>query len=386
MYYPYKPNLMEKKTIYNYHIEKISSEDFQSAAPLLVERVAQKYSGKLLRVTFFGGCATNEIYNQQKDMLKALLESGFSTMPLWGYVIEHSFDSTLVAEVMITDAILEHKSHQGVAYVTTEASGVKELFTGGLSSHTDKTIAEQSSEIFDNLSAILSLEGFKVSDIVRQWNYIERIVDFEGEFQHYQIFNDVRSSFYSTTQWPVGYPAATGIGMQRGGVIVEINAIQGAENYASAIDNSLQIAAHEYSQSVLVGAPHESECRTTPKFERAKTVSYSGNSDMLYISGTAAIQGEDSIPQDDVISQCKVTLENIDNLISGENRTLSGDKSQGEAAVKLYRVYIKEEEDAAPVIEYMNSRYPNVEISFIMADVCRTELLIEIEGIAILEN
>lgn len=377
---------MENKNIYNYHIEKIWAADFQSAAPLLVERVAHRYSGKLLRVTFFGGCETNEIYNQQKELLKALLESNFTTMPLWGYVVEHSFDSTLVAEVMITDAELEHKSHQGVAYVTTEASGVKELFTGGLSSHTDNSIAEQSNVIFDNLAAILSLEGFKVSDIVRQWNYIERIVDFEGEFQHYQIFNDVRSSFYSTDQWRGGYPAATGIGMQRGGIIVEVNAIQGAENLASAIDNSLQIAAHEYSQRVLIGAPHESECKTTPKFERAKTVCYGNSSDMLYISGTAAIQGENSVPDNDVISQCKVTLENIDNLISTKNRLLSGDKSSGEASVKLYRVYIKEDEDAASVIEYMNSRYPAIKMSFIKADVCRTELLIEIEGIAILEN
>ena len=51
-------------------------------------------------------------------------------------------------------------------------------------------------------------------DIVRQWNYLERITDITHGNQCYQDFNDVRTLFYASSAWESGYPAATGIGTQ----------------------------------------------------------------------------------------------------------------------------------------------------------------------------
>ena len=68
------------------------------------------------------------------------------------------------------------------------------------------------------LLGMLRREGFPLNSIIRQWNYIERITAFDGQDQHYQAFNNARSGFYSKTEWTNGYPAATGIGANLGGI------------------------------------------------------------------------------------------------------------------------------------------------------------------------
>ena len=48
----------------------------------------------------------------------------------------------------------------------------------------------------------------------------------------------------------------------------------------------------------------------------------------------------------------------------------------------LLRVYVKREADIPAVRDYMNSHYPTAQKHYLVADVCRPELLIEIEGVA----
>ena len=65
-------------------------------------------------------------------------------------------------------------------------------------------------------------------------------------------------------------------------------------------------------------------------------------------------------------------MENIEHLICSKNLTL-----------KVLRVYLKDETFLAIVEEFMNQHYGEVAKSYLLADVCRGELLVEIEGIAI---
>jgi hypothetical protein len=61
------------------------------------------------------------------------------------------------------------------------------------------------------------------------------------------------------------------------------------------VDNPLQIAAHAYSQNVLLGEKDAAlPQKTTPKFERAKAV-WKEDHGFVYVSGTAAIRGEQSL-------------------------------------------------------------------------------------------
>ena len=211
-------------------------------------------------------------------------------------------------------------------------------------------------------------EGFPVNCIIRQWNYIEQITRFDGPDQHYQMFNNARADFYEKTDWKNGYPAATGIGANLGGILVDLDAAVFArpECYATPIDNKLQIAAHAYSAQVLEAAQQK---KATPKFERAKSMTFDDRR-IVYISGTAAIRGEESLVGVGLGRQLHITMENIGQLI-------------GKAKLKMLRVYLKEKsfyEEARELLEGYNL---NIPISYMWADVCRDELLIEIEGIAI---
>ena len=104
------------------------------------------------------------------------------------------------------------------------------------------------------------------------------------------LYTSVRTAFYAGSDWSNGYPAATGIGMNMGGVLIDVDAamFHTPDVFATPIDNKLQVAAHAYSEQVLEEARQK---KTTPKFERAKSMTFRERR-LVYISGTAAIRGE----------------------------------------------------------------------------------------------
>ena len=146
------------------------------------------------------------------------------------------------------------------------------------------------------------------------------------------------------------------------------------------MDNDWQKAAHVYSDEVLISHRTDAE-KGTPKFEIGKSLS-DHQCEMIYISGTAAIRGEESIVTGDVLVQTEITLENIQHLIGLEEGREKLPEHSGK--LELLRVYLKHEEDAKIVKEDMDKLCPDVPIVYLYADVCREELLVEIEGIAYL--
>ena len=96
---------------------------------------------------------------------------------------------------------------------------------------------------FPVIGDVLRREGFPLNSIIRQLgNYIERITAFDGQDQHYQAFNNARSAFYSKTEWTNGYPAATGIGANLGGILIDVDAavFTTPDAFATPIDNKLR--------------------------------------------------------------------------------------------------------------------------------------------------
>ncbi|MBQ9137339.1 MAG: PTS cellobiose transporter subunit IIC [Alistipes sp.] len=238
------------------------------------------------------------------------------------------------------------------------------------------SVAEQSREVFGRIEQILALHGFSVDDIVRQWNYIGSIVGYRGDRQNYQEFNDARTHFYAQGQWQRGYPAATGIGAEGEGVIVGCIAYRGEEVYP--IDNPLQVAAHSYSREVLIDSRADA-MKSTPKFERAKLIQTPLGA-ICFVSGTAAIRGEQSIEAQSVELQTERTIENIAHLVSTENLERCGCKPY-ELRYAQLQVFIKHARDYEAVRAIVEQAYGQVAVVYTVADVCRSELLVEIEGI-----
>lgn len=327
----------------------------------------------IIRLVFFGAPRSNEEYKKQHITLSSLVKETFgSKTPAISYIAQPPLNAGLIMEAHIYNAgnndNIIHKETNNIHYILLENEYGRCLFAGGIQGDIDAPIEKQSKDVFQILDTILKKERFDIHNIVRQWNYIERIIDFEGENQNYQSFNNARSDFYNKTSWTNGYPAATGIGMNYGGIIIDLDIVESRIESLSIIpiDNKLQIAAHKYSEQVLEKAQTQ---KATPKFERAKALTYKKNK-LVYISGTAAIRGEESLKDVGLKEQLRITMENIAQLT-------------GDAELTMLRVYFKDAVDEKEIKELMAIYDLNIPILYVQANVCRTELLIEIEGIAI---
>lgn len=354
-----------------YSLFSVSSLLFDEMIEALLGKIPQ--DNAVFRLVFFGTNSDNKQYVERRDKIEKKVKQHYlGQIPAVNYVSQPSLNDTLTLEVhsykkALNDQI-NYRNCNGIPYVILENSDGRFLFTGGLHGNVlQDNILNQSEEIFQIIAKLLKTENFPVKSIVRQWNYIENIIKFDAEDQHYQMFNNARSSFYDQEIWSEGYPAATGIGTVCGGVSVDLDAVVFIKPSCciKAIDNKLQIAAHVYSEKVL-----EAAClkKSTPKFERAKSLHFT-NGRLIYISGTAAIRGEKSIENGNLEAQIRVTMENIAQLIQG-------------GQLKLIRVYLKDKSSYTQAQSLLNDYNLGIPIAYLQADVCRDELLVEIEGIA----
>ena len=348
-------------------------------------------NGNTIRLVLFGNPENRQEFHDQRRLASQKLSSYFEGRPpVFTYVAQPPVERFQLA-MEVTELETEigtqifYKQKDDLPYIIVQTGGVKVLFVGGASGDEEEDcIQKQSEMIFSGLEEIFRLEGMPVSSIVRQWNYIEKITRIAGKHQHYQEFNDARSRFYLNTEWHDGFPAATGIGTEYGGVIVDLDAVytNGSDIRIVALNNSLQVPAHDYSKAVLI-APDDEKCSgvTTPKFERGKLI-LRGGEGTIYVSGTAAIRGETSYINQGIEEQTRITLENIEHLISLETLAGSGAKKFTKAEISSLRIYLKEVSFFEPCKRIVEEIYPGVPAVYLKADICREELLVEIEGMA----
>jgi enamine deaminase RidA (YjgF/YER057c/UK114 family) len=363
----------------NYTVYTTEENPFEQMCRILLSHIDRE--SNVIKIVFFGPPQNNDEYLNQLQLLNQCTKEHFREhCPLVSYVSQKPLKGMLNAEVVTIMPDENVRLVYGENYMVLDNGISRELITGGiLPPDISDSPTVQSNAVFARLEAILLLEKFPLNSIVRQWNYIENISLFTGDFQNYQAFNDSRSHFYAKTSWPAGFPAATGIGTQSGGIMVEVIAFIGEEGLINrALDNPLQTAAHKYSQGVLLGAFDPcTQKRTTPKFERGRIVGLASQP-VIYISGTAAIRGEASLISDDVTEQTRITMENIDHLIAPVNNLLSPTPCE----YQLLRIYVKTPSQMEEVRTYMKANYPDIKKIYVCADICRDELLVEIEGIA----
>ncbi|HET9571217.1 MAG TPA: hypothetical protein VFP20_07425 [Bacteroidales bacterium] len=361
-----------------------NSKTFKETIHALLVKMTDKQ--RIVSLSFFGA-STEADYEEQFTVLKTEVLHAFDgKMPLVTYIIQPlGSPEEMAVEVFRLSSgtaykSVEYKTKGDVRYVVFEWMEHKALMIEGVrAKSTLDSVAEQSDEIFQKIDAILYDEQIGIHEIVRQWNYIGKITDYKNGIQNYQAFNNARARFYSKADWGnCGYPAATGIGMAVDGILVSLIAVSSkADIQITPIDNPLQIAAHHYSQSMLLG-PKRNE---TPKFERAKWVR-DGFGGVCFISGTAAIRGEQSMHDLDVVLQTRQTIENIQYLVSSENLKRHGVINVVDLNLIALRVYIKNLDFLNTVKAEVEKVWPSIPVLYIQADICRTELLVEIEGLA----
>ena len=337
-----------------------------------------KNNGCLLKMSVFFASSSEENYFKNLDFIheQALVKLGNKCLNI-SFISQKPLNSELIIELVLYNKESEviYASYRDVSYAKIEVKKEKMICISGVYGKKNQSIPEQSRSVFQVIEAILKIENMPISSIVRQWNYIPEITRLENNYQHYQQFNDARTIFYEDENWDKGFPAATGIGTHNAPLVIDVIAMEGQLREV-ALMNSNQIDAHVYSNKVLLGTEDSTlKQRSTPKFERAKLIEEK-EFVSVFVSGTAAIIGEESSALNNASEQTHITIDNIKNLIT------KGGIISGETKLEFMRVYVKNSIDYKCVEQVCKSRLPNVPIVYVEADICREELLVEIEGFA----
>ncbi|MGE4586845.1 MAG: hypothetical protein AB7D05_05840, partial [Mangrovibacterium sp.] len=262
-----------------------------------------------------------------------------------------------------------------------------ELWVAGISGDLQgKNTAENGELAFRKLQSALLRQGYHLDHLVRQWNYVGQIFGFvrlnDQLRQNYQLFNEVRGEYYTRAGMTSGFPAATGIGTDFNGVTLEGLAVKGDETLKIIpIGNPQQLHAYQYGQTVLKGNPPKQRATNqTPLFERAKLVT-DGQHSRVFVSGTASIVGQETIGINDVKKQTWTTIGNIESLTSADNLKAHYPELMIIPDQYTYvRVYVKYQQDIPEVRRICQSHFGDVPMSFLRADICRDNLLMEIEA------
>jgi len=239
---------------------------------------------------------------------------------------------------------------------------------------------------FEKISQMLAKCNVRYDEVIRTWLYLGDIVGPEGDTQRYKELNRARTDFYRNFTFGLGrtppghcvevFPGSTGIGTSGKGVMMSCIALQTTRPDLMLIplENPQQVSAFDY------GAHYSPK---SPKFARAMAVA-SGDSATIFVSGTASITESETRHPDDVVGQTQLTLDNIAALISPDNFRRHGVSGLGAGldGLALVRVYIKQQEDFEKVRAVCRQRFGERPTIYAVADVCRPELLVEIEGIA----
>jgi chorismate lyase/3-hydroxybenzoate synthase len=119
----------------------------------------------------------------------------------------------------------------------------------------------------------------------------------------------------------------------------------------------------------------------TPVFSRA-TVLHEPDGMTLFISGTASIVGHQTIHAGDTAAQTRETITNIEALLDEANRVTGSEAFTLDALA--CKVYVRHAADL-PLIqaELRTVLGPTSRAVYLQAEICRRDLLVEIEATAI---
>jgi enamine deaminase RidA (YjgF/YER057c/UK114 family) len=144
--------------------------------------------------------------------------------------------------------------------------------------------------------------------------------------------------------------------------------------FVMPMENPQQTSAYDYRAKY---SPQ------SPKFSRAMAV-VQGSFVTTLVSGTASIVNARSCHIGDVVRQTEQTIENIEHLINRDNFARHGMAGNGATLkdIAKVRVWVKRPDDYEPCRGVCERLLPRVPAMYLQADVCRPDLLVEIEAVA----
>jgi chorismate lyase/3-hydroxybenzoate synthase len=211
----------------------------------------------------------------------------------------------------------------------------------------------------------------------RFWNFIPDPNGWMGPgLDRYMVFNSGRyeafAGWYGTAQ-AFGQRLATGSAVGREGDDLTIVCLGGAAA-GTPVENPRQTPSWRYSSKY---GPRP------PCFARGTVVTL-GEHRLALIGGTASIVGERSMHPGDLDAQIDETFANLQAVIAAARGRDTPEPGELDRLSDL-RVYVPRPGDASAIRARLDARCSGVShLEMCRSQLCRPELLVEIEGIAIL--
>lgn len=225
---------------------------------------------------------------------------------------------------------------------------------------------------------------------LRMWNFIPGIHESHAGLDRYQSFCRARHEPLERHLKAIGdgFPAATVIGTRaQEGVIYFLAAKEPGRH----LENPRQLPPPEYPEAYGPRSPSFSratlarsggETANAPSLARGPRLDPIAES-ALYISGTASIVGHESRHSFDTGRQTREILRNLEELVQTAGRA-SGLAFRDLRDIVRARVFLRDLADLPAVSALLQPALPGAQpILYHEGDLCRRELMIEIEGIAV---
>jgi enamine deaminase RidA (YjgF/YER057c/UK114 family) len=230
------------------------------------------------------------------------------------------------------------------------------LLTGVLPEDLTASRVDQTTSVFEGIEKALKEADMTFSDVARTWLYMDKILEW------YDPFNRARDAFFvSRGVYEGRIPASTGIGSANlYGAAITACAIAVKPKHGlttiQPVDSPLQCSALRYrssfSRAMEIGTP---DCRT------------------LLISGTASIEpGGATAHVDDVEKQIQLTMDVVEAIL------VSRDMSWADTTRAI--MYLKKPEYLPVWHAWLEkNKLTAMPLMTLEADVCRDDLLVELE-------
>lgn len=227
-------------------------------------------------------------------------------------------------------------------------------------------IESAAADAYARMSSFLTDCGFP--HLLRTWNYLDAVTEGEGDQERYRRFCVGRVRGLRELD-EAALPAATCIGRFDGDRRLQVYWLAAREP-GQPLENPRQVSAFRYPRQY---GPQ------SPSFSRALLAPASTGLPLLQ-SGTAAIVGHVSQHTGAVEEQLRETLTNLQSLVDAGRRQRPA-LSPVLGAGSVLKVYVRRAEDL-PAVAAQMAALPGAPAYVVLhAEVCRAELLVEIEGL-----
>jgi len=337
----------------------------------IVDRLDAPGSLRLVAERVFGRLAAKETFLSARA--KALKKAGVPGGTPVTYVEGAPVDGQGLAGVHLTlvrqagsvqvEPVCEGDDVHGFRVTSGD---VCRVYLGGVHGDLSDPAEEQARRMFERTDALIRRAGLDYGKVVCTRIYLRRLLEW------YDAFNAVRTPFYRkagliTAEGPSRVPTSTGI---QGKI---------ADDCECFMDvTAVSVGTDETCPFVRLYNPRQNEATDYgSSFARGVTVDVP---DVRYvlISGTASIdETGKSVHLDDPVKQTRRTIENFEAIL----------KAGGCTPADLYHaVWYTKESSYGEIIrrEMRRQGWPDFPYPIVQADVCRHDLLVEIDGSAVL--